>query len=234
MVTVKMLDNVNAILFDCGETLVTLQPSREDIFVRAANSIGVKLEPEAVRRAYQLVDFGNKYSSVNKHDRQHFYRTYNSELCDALGISGCFEELSPALVTQFEKETRWTLIEGVNELLATLASRDITLGIVANWDSKLSALAEALGIRNCFKLILASEDVGVEKPDPQIFRIALERLSLSDTPNSVLYVGNEYRADVTGARAAGLKPVLIDRANLYPHADCLRLTSLTEFQKAIA
>ena len=228
-----MLENVNAILFDCGETLVTLQPSREDIFVRAANSIGMKLEPETVRRAYQVVDFGTKYSSVNTHDREDFYHTYNSRLCDALGISGCFEKLAPALVTQFQKDTRWTLIEGAKELLARIASRDMTLGIVANWDSKLSALIETLGIKNNFKLIIASEDVGVEKPDPQIFRIALERLSLSHAPNAVLYVGNEYRADVIGARAAGLTPVLIDRANLYPHADCLRFTSLGEFYEAI-
>jgi putative hydrolase of the HAD superfamily len=228
-----MLENIDAVLFDCGETLVTLKPSREEIFVRAALSIGVELEVDSVRRAYQLVDFGNKYSSVNTRHKDEFYRNYNSQLCDALGISACFEELHPALYARFQKETAWTLIDAAEETLAELARRKLKLGIVANWDRQLVSLAERLGIKHYFSVIVASEEVGFEKPDPAIFRIALERLSLSDTAR-VLYLGNEYRADVMGSRAAGLRPVLIDRANLYPHADCLRFRSLSAFQEALS
>jgi putative hydrolase of the HAD superfamily len=224
-----MLKNVDAVLFDCGETLVTLKPSREEIFVRGARSIGVDLTEESVRRAYQLVDFGNKYSSVSVRDKNDFYRTYNSQLCDALGIAVCFEELHPTLSALFESETQWVLVDGAQELLAELKRREIKLGLVANWDRNLASLAERLGVRHYFDLVLASVEVGVEKPDPGIFRIALERLSLSHLPARVLYVGNEYRADVIGSRSAGLTPVLIDRANMYPHADCLRFGSLKDW-----
>jgi putative hydrolase of the HAD superfamily len=224
-----LLTDIDAVLFDCGETLVTLKPSREEIFVRAAESVGLKLEQESVRRAYQLVDFGNKYSSVNTNDRQDFYRTYNSQLCEALGISNCFDELHSVVAKLFENEKHWNLTEGAEELLIELTRRALKLGIVANWDSKLPSLAEQLGIKRYFSLIVASQDVGVEKPDPSIFRIALDELALSDSPERVLYVGNEYRADVMGSRAAGLTPVLIDRSNMYPHADCKRFRSLTEW-----
>jgi putative hydrolase of the HAD superfamily len=229
-----MLENIDAVLFDFGETLVTLKPSREEIFVRAARSIGVELEEDSVRRAYQLVDFGNKYSSVNTRDKDEFYRTYNTQLCDALGISACFEELHPALYARFQKEAAWTLVDAAEETFVELARRKLKLGIVANWDRQLVSLAERLGIKHYFSVIVGSEEVGFEKPDPAIFRIALERLSLSDSPARALYLGNEYRADVMGARAAGLMPVLVDRANLYPHADCLRFSSLSAFQEALS
>ena len=228
-----MLKNVDAVLFDCGETLVTLKPSREEIFVRAAKSIGVDLRQESVRRAYQLVDFGNKYSSVNVRERNDFYRTYNRQLCDALGIAVCFEELHPTLSALFERETQWALVDGAQELLAELDRRKLKLGLVANWDRNLGALAEGLGVRHYFDIVVPSEEVGVEKPDPGIFRIALDQLRMSRSPERVLYVGNEYRADVIGSRSAGLTPVLIDCPDLYPHADCLRFRSLRDFQQAI-
>lgn len=229
-----MLENIDAVLFDCGETLVTLKPSREKIFMRAAQSIGVQVNEESVRRAYQLVDFGNKYSSVNKPQKNDFYRTYNSQLCDALGIAICFEQLHPTLSALFERETQWALVEGAQELLAELAQRNVKLGLVANWDRDLASLAEQLGVKHYFDVVVASEEVGVEKPDPGIFRIALERLSLSHSPERALYVGNEYRADVIGSRSAGLTPVLIDRGNMYPHADCARFGSLKDWHQVLS
>src|SRR5205823_2261742 len=101
--------------------------------------------------------------------------------------------------------------------------------LVANWDSKLSLLTEQLGILDVFSLIVPSQSAGVEKPDAAIFRRAADALSLSVEAERILYVGNEYRADVLGARAAGLIPVLIDRNQLYPHADCPRFNSLLQW-----
>jgi radical SAM superfamily enzyme YgiQ (UPF0313 family) len=65
------------------------------------------------------------------------------------------------------------------------------------------------------------------KPRPLIED--LDELSLSGaSPQSAFYIGNDYRMDVLGARAAGLTPILIDRDNLFPYADCLRFESLTK------
>jgi FMN phosphatase YigB (HAD superfamily) len=86
-----------------------------------------------------------------------------------------------------------------------------------------------MGIRSHFSLVVPSQLAGVEKPDAAIFRLAAEELSLSLPSQLILYVGNEYRADVMGARAAGLTPILIDRRRLYLHADCPRFDSLLEW-----
>lgn len=217
---------VKAVFFDFGDTLATLSPSRDELFICAARSIELQLEIEAVKRAYQIVDFHNKYSSVHVRDRDAFYRHYNEQLAEALGISSHLGRLQPALVAQFSKEKKWKLFEEAPQVLGRLRQQGLPLALVANWDSNLSDLVDQLGIRQEFLSIVSSQAAGVEKPDPAIFLRAVEDLSLSVETDRILHVGNEYRADVIGARAAGLTPVLIDRSSLYHHADCLRFTSL--------
>ena len=60
--------------------------------------------------------------------------------------------------------------------------------------------------------------MGVEKPDPRIFQIALERAGLE--PSEAAYVGDLYSIDVLGARAAGLHAVLMDPGACWPPRDC--------------
>ncbi|HEY6805809.1 MAG TPA: HAD family hydrolase [Pyrinomonadaceae bacterium] len=221
------LKTFSAVLFDFGDTLVTLPIRREELFVRAAQSIGVTLSLEAVQHAYQIVDFYKKYSSVKQQVRAQFYAEYNALLCEVLGISSHYEKLLPAVTEEFANCPKWVLIDDAKEVLGKLTELQLSLGLVANWDANLGDVAARLQIKDYFKVIVASQAVGVEKPDPEIFRIAIGLLG-SVEPESVLYVGNEYKADVVGSRAAGLTPVLIDRDDLYPHADCLRFRSLGE------
>jgi HAD superfamily hydrolase (TIGR01549 family) len=227
------LATVNAVLFDFGDTLVTLSPAKEELFIIAAQSVGLELELAPVARAYQIVDFHNKYSSIQVTDRESFYRQFNEKLCEALGISSYFEVLYPALLALFKQRKSWQLIEGVAQVLSQLHDRGIPLALVANWDANLASVAEQLGIRQYFSVIVSSQAAGVEKPNPAIFQRALDELSLSAQTDQIVYVGNEYRADVLGARAGGLTPVLIDRSGLYPHADCLCFRSLGEWFAAI-
>lgn len=226
---------IDAVFFDFGDTLVSLSPSKEDIFIKAGRSVGLELNIEAVRLAYRMVDFGKKYSSINiRNDRQryNFYYDYNRHLCDALGISGYFEKVSPVLINKFRKKHKWKLIKDVKFVLKELFRRNILLSVVANWDRNLSSEAERLRIKQYFASITTSQEVGFEKPNPKIFAYALDKLSLSVWNHTILYVGNEYETDILGARRAGLVPVLIDRGRHYPHADCLRYDSMTEWYRS--
>ena len=74
-------------------------------------------------------------------------------------------------------------------------------------------------------------DEGVEKPDPRLFRIALDRAAAR--PESTIHVGDLYQVDVVGARAAGLRAVLLDETNLRPDADCDRVASLGELVERV-
>jgi putative hydrolase of the HAD superfamily len=225
---------IRAVFCDFGDTLVSLSPAKEELFLEAARSLGVELNLEVVRRAYQVVDFHHKYSSLHPEDRAAFYRDYNEQLCEAMGISSHFHNLQPVLVSRFREQKHWKLIEGVPEILSFFHQRNVPLGLVANWDRDLPELTERLKIDHFFSTIVSSQEAGVEKPDPAIFNQALANLSLEVQNETILYVGNEYRADVLGARNAGLVPVLIDRGGLYPNADCLRFASLRHWLETMS
>jgi putative hydrolase of the HAD superfamily len=80
--------------------------------------------------------------------------------------------------------------------------------------------------------MLDSQLEGVEKPDPRLFELALEQAG--GRPETTLHVGDFYWIDVQGARAAGLRAVLLDSAGLYPEADCPRIRSLGELPDLLA
>jgi putative hydrolase of the HAD superfamily len=74
--------------------------------------------------------------------------------------------------------------------------------------------------------VIDSGAVGVSKPDPRIFRIALEAMQVA--PADAWYVGDTPAIDVTGARAAGLEPIVMDPYGLHEDADYVRVRSLGE------
>ena len=227
---------IDAVFFDFGETLVTLVPSKEELFIKASRSIGLELNIEVVKVAYRMVGFSKKYSSVRiKNDKQryNFYHDYNKHLCHALGISNYFDKLNPILFNKFKRRQQWKLVKDAKFVLQELFRRNIPLSVVANWDRYLFLEAERLGVKKYFNSIITSQEVGFEKPDTKIFDYALEKLSLSARGNYILYVGNEYEADILGARKAGLIPVLIDRNGYYPHADCIHYASMMQCYRSL-
>ena len=84
------------------------------------------------------------------------------------------------------------------------------LALVSNFEhpSHVHSLLKQLGLARFFDAIIVSGDVGVEKPDPQIFAPALAQTQLQ--PGEAVYIGDTLD-DVRGARAAGLTPILIRR-----------------------
>jgi len=93
-------------------------------------------------------------------------------------------------------------------------------------------LMERLGFLGFFEDVVDSEEVGVEKPDPRIFEIALKRVGAA--PGETVFVGDIYNVDVVGGRGAGLRVVLVDERGLYPEADCPRVRSLAELADHLA
>jgi len=102
----------------------------------------------------------------------------------------------------------------------------LRLAVVSNSNGTLLRLFDRLGLTPAFGAILDSTVEGVEKPDPRLFRLALERLG--EDAGTAVHVGDLYHVDVVGARAAGVRPVLLDEAGLWPEADCPRVRSLGE------
>ena len=94
-------------------------------------------------------------------------------------------------------------------LLAAMAgAAGYRVGVVSNADGRVEALFDQVGLTPYVEFVIDSHVVGVAKPDPRIFRMGAERLRLP--PEECLYVGDLYAVDVLGARAAGLRPLLLD------------------------
>jgi putative hydrolase of the HAD superfamily len=146
------------------------------------------------------------------------------------------DEVGAALADLHEFHRRHNLWEyippHVPPALAALRARGLRLAIVSNANGTLCAHLERLGLGSLVDCVLDSYDIGVEKPDPRIFHIALERSGAER--DTTIHVGDFYQADVAGARAAGIRPVLLDEGGLYEGVDCARVRSLDELVERIA
>ena len=100
---------------------------------------------------------------------------------------------------EFQAALVFAPLPGVREALARLRSLGLALGVVSNWDCGLAEHLERLGLR--VDVVVTAAEAGVEKPDPAIFRIALERLEAR--AERALHVG-DAPADEEGARRAGM------------------------------
>lgn len=217
-----------AVAFDCADTLLRLEPPREVIFRDTAAEAGLTLSLENVAHAYELVDFALKIRSTELQldpAKSDFYHTYNAALCAALGIRGSLDVLNAALIQRFNERRRWVAFEDAAETLRAIG-KWVPVHVLANWDKGLEDVIRRTGLRELVSDVAASAVLGAEKPTRLCFDAFLARNALD--PGHVLYVGNEYIADVMGAREAGLTPVLIDRDDRLSTADCWRIRALRD------
>lgn len=136
-----------------------------------------------------------------------------------------------------DHEAGWTLYmatlleaagtPGLPEALDRLRGAGLKTGIVSNSEGGIGNLLAQVGLASRFDVILDSHFEGVAKPDPEIFRRALERLGVR--ADEAIYAGDVPGVDVEGARAAGLRAVLVDPRDDYPdRTDVARVRSVEE------
>ena len=105
-------------------------------------------------------------------------------------------------------ESNWALFDDVRPFLDRV--RHLRLGIVTNGEGKQQRdKLKKTGILNRFEVIVISEEIGVAKPDPQIFREACRLLSVS--PANCIYIGDQVDLDIEGSKSAGMTPIWLNR-----------------------
>jgi putative hydrolase of the HAD superfamily len=137
-----------------------------------------------------------------------------ANLLDAFG-PGRFDAYFDVVYRHFEDAGVWEVYPDVMPALAALRALDCSLGVVSNFDSRVLRILDGLGLAPWFSSVTLSSEVGVTKPDPAIFVRALARHRVA--ASAALHVGDSPVEDGEGARAAGLRAVLIDRSGR--HAD---------------
>ena len=127
----------------------------------------------------------------------------------------------------------WTVaIEGAPQAVRELRDRGLRVGVVSNAEGRVERDLDAAGFAGLLETVVDSHVVGVEKPDPTIFAIALKRLDAD--PATTVYAGDVPAVDVDGARAAGIAAVLVDRHGLYPDLDVPTVRSIGELPALLA
>src|SRR5262249_8854305 len=119
-----------------------------------------------------------------------------------------------------------TVPTDVPPTLERLRGLGLRLVVVSNANGTLHAAFRRLGLSPLVGVRMDSFHEGVEKPAPRLFQLALERAGARG--DSTIHVGDLYHVDVVGARAAGLRAVLLDPVGLYEGYDCPRVRTLGE------
>jgi len=217
---------LSSILFDAGNTLVFPDLSRTLAPLAAA---GFSASQEQL---YAAERFAKKRLDTTMAERQpgqavdhDYWRVFYTHLTQALGAP---TELLPACIAATRRSDHWTrVLPGTQDVLRTLRGRGLRLGVISNSDGGIADALRAAGLGDeFFESYTDSGNVGVEKPDPAIFRIAVE--SLRTLPEACLCVGDTYSVDFVGAQNAGLHAILMDPAAVYRDDPYRRMESLEE------
>lgn len=216
---------VEAVLLDAGGTLIDLD---YHWFVQQLAALGVEtgeralVEAEAAARAW--ADTEVRQGS----DPRDLWHGYFDRMLATVGLDGSHRSV---FIDDLRERNRgaglWrTPVHRAYGVLETLRGRGYRLAVVSNAEGRVEADLQAAGFGSQLEFVLDSHLVGVAKPDPGIFHLALDRLGLPS--DAALHVGDVYAIDVVGARTAGLVPVLLDTTDTYPDADCLRIRCLAD------
>lgn len=214
---------VRAILFDAGNTLLRMD---YEAIVEALAARGVRATADAVQRA--------EWRARVRLDTELFApaarRSTESAASGDRYVSLMLEELGiadPGLARAIAEWRRaynppvgvWGRADpDAAAALALVRGTGLGAGVVSNSNGAIRRILDGLGLARHLGFVLDSHEIGIEKPDPRIFRLALERAGVG--PGEAVYVGDLYSVDVLGARAAGLDAVLLDPGACWGARDC--------------
>ncbi len=228
---------VDAVFFDAGETLVHPHPSFPDLFARILVREGYDVDAETIRDRIAVVSEcfskaarDNELWTTSPERSRRFWHDVYSIFFEHLGISNA-NGLIDVVYGEFTDLANYALFDDVLPVLRTLHGEGVALGVISNFEEWLERLLEELGARPYFDVRVISGVEGLEKPDPAIFRLAMERAGVA--PDRSAYVGDNPEFDVEPAAALGMLPILIDRRDRYPDSTAIRIRSLGELSAVL-
>lgn len=238
---------VSAILLDAGGVLIFPQP---DVMGPPLVRAGLSADLATLIRAHYRAMSVQDHPDTPEPTKDTWWRAYLVEYITACGAAADARgDLATAMAAQI-RGFGWTHVgQDVLGSLRSIAALGVPLGVVSNSDGSVESELRRLGV--CYApagadgqaalgegvpmgVVLDSAVVGIAKPDPRIFAIALKALGVP-ADDTVLHIGDSLRYDVTGALAAGIRPVHLDPYGFCPVPDGhLHITSLADVPTLVA
>jgi len=208
--------SVRAVFFDVGNTLLFPYPSVSEVCRQVLARVGHVRDLSAIDEYMPLVDayYEDRYREddtfwTDEDETSAVWVGMYSLLCRKLGIEADAEQIARGVYDEFGDPARWRPYDDVRPAFERLRAQGLRLGLISNWDSRLASIISGLDLAPLLDTVVSSAEVGLRKPDPRIFELACERLGVS--PQESAHVGDHHYADLVGARAVGMRAVLIDR-----------------------
>ncbi|HKP93576.1 MAG TPA: HAD family hydrolase [Chthoniobacterales bacterium] len=219
---------IRAILFDMGGTLDGDGLHWQDRFSALYRDFGVVVSRETFDAAETRA---NEDREIVSSDFQQMVESYVKWQLAHLGLTNA--ELESHVITGFMAPARKAATANA-KLLAELAGRGFTLGVVSNGCGNVDKLCADFGYAPFLSLVIDSRRVGLFKPDPAIFHHAAEKLGRE--PDEVLMVGDSFERDIRPAKRIGMKTAWLEgpdpRECPEPSLVDLRLRTLADLRGA--
>ena len=215
----------DVVLFDAGGTLVLIDPDRFNAFTAKWDQPAV--QPDRLFDAHfrAMSEYSDRLDAGGPLE----FRWWADRFFELVELS-----LTERMANAFGGgRNMWSSpIPGARETVRDLVGRGYRVAVVSNSDGTVAEALDSAGFGGLFEAVIDSTEVGISKPDPAIFRIALEELGVA--ASATWYVGDSHYHDIGGARAAGLAAaVLVDPLALGP-PDQLSVRSITELPDLLA
>jgi HAD superfamily hydrolase (TIGR01549 family) len=233
--------SIKAVLFDLDGTLRHSVPEGGEVSSAYVAELGyastVEDRARAMRWEYQYwASSADLRDDLIAHsaDTDNFWIEYSRKRLIALGLSADLAaELAPQVSAHMGEMYKPASIvpDDVRRMLPALREAGYILAVISNRDRPFRDTLDSHGLSEYFPYALAGGEVNVYKPEPGIFEHALRQLGL--TAAESVYVGDNYYADIVGARHAGLVPVLYDPNFIFPDADCITIHSFDDLLQTI-
>lgn len=208
--------SVRAVSLDAAGTLINVAEPVGETYARLAAAHGIHVTPatlgDGFRRVYPqmppLAFAGLHGPALHAAERDWWRRLARAVFEDAAAAPG-FDAFFDEVYTHYAKPSAWRVYDEVFQVLAGLRARGLALVVTSNFDSRLHGVLEGLRLREAVDAVVCSAEAGAAKPDARVFAAACE--AVKSPPAQTLHVGDNRRADFEGARAAGLRAMLLDR-----------------------
>jgi putative hydrolase of the HAD superfamily len=206
---------LKAIFFDAVGTLFYLTKTVGDHYALVGSEVGLTLDAHQLDRAFytawKQMPPRPAIDGPRENDDKDWWRQLVELVLDQVAPSLSEYDRDNFFEIAYEHFAEigvWELYPEVVDVLEKLQPR-FQLAVISNFDGRLRFILEHLGISKFFAYLFISSELGVDKPDPEIFRRALKFMILK--PNQVLHVGDDLERDWKVATAAGLSIFRLDR-----------------------
>ena len=230
---------IKAIFFDLYGTLAGFKPSRYEIQSAACANFGIALTEQGVLRGYGQADSfmteQNKtypLRQMSEGERFDFFCEYEKRVIEGSGVEIDLETAGQIWNTVRAIPYEMVIFDDVWPVLDELKSRNFSLGLLSNMNRSGNELLQEFNLSNHMTFAVTSLEVGVEKPNPLMFKKALEIAGVSG--REALHVGDQIGSDIDGAEASAVRPILIDRDGNHPDfSRCPKISGITQLSDVL-